>query len=157
MQDIEARQKRLGLLDGYDVADGETDIRGWLVIAADGQRVGRVGDLVVDMSSFCVRHVEIAFDRKPARAAGKAHLVVPVGRLQVAPLRRILHVRELTLDELLDAPVIGSALDNGEEMMLRRFYGGESELDGHRFWGRRRMGRETFPYVAARSGTGLTS
>ncbi len=151
MYDIEVRQARLGLLDGYDVAAGETDIRGWLVISAEGQRVGRVGDLVVDTRSLCVRHVEIALDPKPARAAGKEQLVVPIGRLQVAPHRRVLHVRELRLDELLDAPVIGSALEDDEEMILRRFYGGEAELDAQRFWGPRRLGRETFPYVAART------
>lgn len=44
----ERTTRRLPGLCGYRIAPGEVDIRGWLVVAEDGHRVGRVRDLIID-------------------------------------------------------------------------------------------------------------
>lgn len=42
---------RLSELEGYDVAEGSPDIRGWRVVDEAGREVGDVADLLVDTSS----------------------------------------------------------------------------------------------------------
>ena len=60
--------ERVDQLDNVDVAEGQPDPRGWEVVTADGERVGRVDHLVGDTDAMKVRYltVEVAggSDRK---------------------------------------------------------------------------------------------
>lgn len=72
MQNNTDRVVPLSSLSGYKVADGEPDIRGWDVVASDGNRLGRVDDLLVDTTANKVRYVDVEAD------AGR-HVCVPIG------------------------------------------------------------------------------
>ncbi len=63
----------LNSLDGWKVADGEPDIRGWEVVASDGQRVGKVDELLVDTTANKVRYVDVDL------TDDNRHVTIPVG------------------------------------------------------------------------------
>ena len=52
----------LSELDGFKVAEGDPDIRGWDVLASDGSKVGEVEDLVVDTAAMKVRYIDVELD-----------------------------------------------------------------------------------------------
>ncbi len=49
----------LRALDQFEVADGYPDIRGWEVLAKNGESVGRVEELLVDPDALRVNHVVV--------------------------------------------------------------------------------------------------
>src|SRR6476660_5696555 len=75
--------RRLGNLPAHQISPGEPDIRGWLVVGADGRRVGRVSDVLVELHSLTARHLEIGLDPSVADYARAARIIVPVEGLQV--------------------------------------------------------------------------
>lgn len=68
--------KRFSDLSGFAVADDDPDVRGWDVVAADGQVIGEVDDLFVDTEHMKVRELDV--DIK-----GGEHVTVPVERVEV--------------------------------------------------------------------------
>lgn len=78
-RDADAAQPDDGLqplrtLPGYRVARGETDVRGWKVVGANGD-LGAVSDLVVDTANEQVRYLVIAHDSRRA--------LLPIGFLHI--------------------------------------------------------------------------
>jgi hypothetical protein len=49
-------------LHSYRVAGGDPDVRGWLVLGADGRKIGEVDDLLVDTESLRVRYLDVTLD-----------------------------------------------------------------------------------------------
>jgi len=49
-------------LTDYKVAGDDPDVRGWTVIANDGQKVGEVNDLLVDTAALRVRYLDVELD-----------------------------------------------------------------------------------------------
>jgi hypothetical protein len=141
--------RRLRRLPSLGIASGEPDIRGWLTLADDGHRVGRVHDLIVELATGHVRHLEIALDPGLACRAGTGRLVIPVAALEVSASRRHVHVRRVRSDEIVHAPRFGAKpIGDREEQSLRRFYRcADFGSDAARFWGVRRRGRERVPYA----------
>ena len=73
-------------LDDFKIAEGEPDIRGWDVRGTDGQKIGKVEDLLVDTAAMKVRYIEVRLDKEIARQVAQnadmsAHHVPQVGRL----------------------------------------------------------------------------
>ncbi|MBW3656879.1 MAG: PRC-barrel domain-containing protein, partial [Gemmatimonadetes bacterium] len=54
----------LSQLDGYGVADGDPDIRGWEVYSQDGRKIGSVDQLLVDRDAMKVSHMEVDVDEQ---------------------------------------------------------------------------------------------
>jgi uncharacterized protein (TIGR02271 family) len=63
----------LNSLDGWKVAEGEPDIRGWEVLASDGRRIGKVDELLVDTTANKVRYVDVDL------TDDNRHVTIPVG------------------------------------------------------------------------------
>ena len=63
-KDNELRLTRLEELKGYQVAEGDHDIRGWEVRTPDGNKIGTVEELIVDPAERRVRD--------PRRPGGRA-------------------------------------------------------------------------------------
>jgi hypothetical protein len=78
------RLTALGELDDFEVVDGYADPRGWEVFTADGRKVGRVHDLIVDAGAMRTRYLDVTLDRASLRIADEREVLVPVGaaRLQ---------------------------------------------------------------------------
>ena len=143
--------RRLGNLPTHQISPGEPDIRGWLVVGADGRRVGRVCDVLVELHSLTARHLEIALDPGIAARAGAATIVVPVESSEAAPIRSEIHLRAVTTDDLVDVPgfVTGPEPVHAEKVEpLQRFFRcHERPADSVDFWRLRRRERAAQPYV----------
>lgn len=159
------RLHRLARLRKHCIVPGEDDIRGWLVLTDDGQRVGRVHDVIVDIVTLHVRHVELALDPHFTGAQPMCRAVVPIACARVSAQRKHVNIRGLTSGELACAPRYGARpIGPEEDGDLRRFFlrkaasarspvhaiddeRQELEREHDRFWGIRRRGREREPYV----------
>lgn len=83
------RVAALSDLGDFQVADGYPDPRGWDVVAADGNKVGKVHDLIVDTGSMRTRYLDVKLDHdKVPAAAGKRDddwdVLIPVGAARLA-------------------------------------------------------------------------
>lgn len=165
------RYRRLSALEGFRIGEGETDIRGFLVFAADGHRVGRVADLVVDTYHTHVRYLEVTLDPAFEQRDASRQTLIPIGCAHVAAHRKHVHVDDLASHEMRHAPrYAGVPAGMDEEARLHRFFrrradrvrGGDPSLareeqELRAFWGARRRGREARPYLVATADIGHPS
>lgn len=70
-------------LDDFRVADGDPDVRGWDVIAADGHKIGEVDELLVDTAAMKVRYLDVDLDDGVVRAGENRHVLIPIGYARV--------------------------------------------------------------------------
>jgi sporulation protein YlmC with PRC-barrel domain len=84
----ESRRRLISIddLDGYRVAEGEPDIRGWEVTTLNGRELGSVGDLLVDPERGEVVMVEVEM-----RGDG-VHAEVPLRHVQLDRKRNVVIV-----------------------------------------------------------------
>ena len=66
-------------MSGFKLPEGDPDPRGWDVRTADGQKLGKVEDLMVDTATGRVRYLEVAVDKDVVKAGGREYALVPVG------------------------------------------------------------------------------
>lgn len=66
------RLARLGDVTDVRIADGEPDVRGWTVKGPAGNRVGKVGDLILDTGAMKVRYLEVQLDKDVAEAVARS-------------------------------------------------------------------------------------
>lgn len=91
-------------LKNFKVADGDADVRGWRVTSADGVKVGKVDELVVDREAMKVRYLDVhlnkdIFDREVDR-----HLLIPVGIARVNRETDRVMLDNATVSDLLQVP-----------------------------------------------------
>ena len=77
--------RRLSDMPEFEVATGDPDVRGWPVVGPAGDRIGRVGELLVDPSQMKVRYLEVTLhDPLPnVVATRQRRVVVPIGAAAV--------------------------------------------------------------------------
>lgn len=157
---------RLARLARHRIAAGELDIRGWLALTEDGQRIGRIHDVIVDMRSLLVAYVEIVLDARFANEdeTKERHVVVPIACARVAAQRMHVNIRGTSSEEFVCAPRFGERrIGEAEDRALRAFF--LRRADGTRtqplandatrqlvreqalFWGARRHGRRLQAYL----------
>jgi hypothetical protein len=103
------RLRPLGRLEGYRVAPGEPDIRGWTVVSDGRAPIGRVEELIVDPDAGKVRYVAVATDDPEP-----APVLLPIGFLE-------LHTEEHTVQApALDAAALASLPRHDPERPLDR-------------------------------------
>lgn len=73
------RVAALGSLDDFEVAEDFADPRGWDVLASDGQRVGKVHELIVDTSALRTRYLDVQLEEDAALNVGPRDVLVPIG------------------------------------------------------------------------------
>ena len=73
----------LSSLKEFQVAEGYRDIRGWKVLAADDNEVGKVHELLIDMDSMRTRYVDVRLHSTLAAADGDRDVLVPMSALRV--------------------------------------------------------------------------
>lgn len=78
-RDVTPRLVHLDDMHDLQVADGDPDIRGWDVRTADGEKVGKVKDLVVDTALMKVRYIEAQIDKDVLNASDDRHVLIPIG------------------------------------------------------------------------------
>lgn len=83
MPDNTPRVAALGDLGDFQVADGYPDPRGWDVMDASGQKVGKVHDLIVDTGQMRTRYLDIKLDKDAIGAHDDHDVLIPVGAAQL--------------------------------------------------------------------------
>jgi sporulation protein YlmC with PRC-barrel domain len=79
-------------LDGFDVADGEPDVRGWEVCTLNGRELGSVEDLLVDPERGEVVMLEVSM-------RGDVHAEVPLRSVQIDRKRKVVVADSGDMDE----------------------------------------------------------
>ena len=70
----------LSALDDFEVAEGYPDIRGWHVASADGQEVGKVHDLLIDVDHMRTRYLDVRLTKELASSPATATCSYRSGR-----------------------------------------------------------------------------
>lgn len=70
-------------LDGYKVADGDPDVRGWEVLGADRQRIGKVDELLADTVAMKVRYLDVDVDDVLLNSGEDKHILIPIGNARL--------------------------------------------------------------------------
>lgn len=158
--------RSLDELDDYKVASGDPDIRGWEV-KAGGRKIGKVDDLIVDLSAMQVRYMDVEIDHDVFSAAGRGelkedqrHVLIPIGTAQLDDDNDDVIVSGLDTARLGEYPThTRGQIDREHEQSILAFYGvrggaerdenfyGGDSFDQDRFFGGRRRGRESEQYV----------
>jgi sporulation protein YlmC with PRC-barrel domain len=107
----------------YDVAAGDSDPRGWLVIAADGRPAGRVTELIVDIRLGKVRYLECAVDQAWLARGDRRRVLIPVGFARMDEAASRVVVDTLELPDMLKLPAFrGLPLDEALEVEIARTF-----------------------------------
>ena len=72
-------------LDDYEVADGDPDVRGWEVLGAGRQRIGKVDELLVDTAAMKVRYLEVDLAEDVLDGREKKRILIPIGHARLDP------------------------------------------------------------------------
>jgi len=70
-------------LDKFEFPKDSPDPRGWDVRSADGTKVGKVEDLIVDTGERRVRYIEVALDRSLAKDTDRDYALIPIGQARL--------------------------------------------------------------------------
>ena len=79
MADRTERVVPLERMTDFKVAEGDPDVRGWDVVAADGSRIGEVDRLLVDIEAKKVRYLDVDLDEDIIGTGEDRHALIPIG------------------------------------------------------------------------------
>lgn len=120
---------RLSELSGYQVAAGETDIRGWPLRDRAGLHCGTVSDLIVDPEAGKVRYALVR------REDDSIMIPVPVGFLRIDEGEGVVRTPALTRADIESIPTYDpSHFDRRDETRVLEAL--ETRLDGERHFER---------------------
>lgn len=112
-------------LDDYKVADGAPDVRGWDVVGAGGQKLGKVNELLVSPSQQRVRYLAVELDRSIAGSRKDRTVLVPVGVARLDDKHDRVIVDSVTADTLATLPpYTGGRLTREYETRILDAFGG---------------------------------
>lgn len=94
----------LNRLDDFKVADGYQDVRGWSVVGHDGEKIGKVDDLLVDTNARQVRYLGVDLDR--GLLSGRSHsgnVLIPIENVQLDRKDKV-HLTSIGRNEIFSLP-----------------------------------------------------
>jgi sporulation protein YlmC with PRC-barrel domain len=122
--DRDARLTRLEDLKGFQVAEGDHDIRGWEVRTPDDRKIGKVEELIVDPAERRVRYMDVKVDRKVLGVDDDRHILVPIGAARLREDGHDVLIERLPVQGLAGAPVYDrGVITRDYETSLREYYG----------------------------------
>jgi len=94
----------IALMDsGFEIVDGETDIRNWSVVASENQLVGRVSELIFDEASRRVIYLVVDINGKPLNLISR-RVIVPIGLAEIDHKENLVIIPALTVGHLASLP-----------------------------------------------------
>ena len=112
----------LSALDDFEVAEGYPDIRGWRVASADGQEVGKVHDLLIDVDHMRTRYLDVRLTKELASSPGDRDVLVPIGTAEVVEGKDNVVRVPLTAERFGLLPVYEHRLTRTHELEVRRHF-----------------------------------
>jgi sporulation protein YlmC with PRC-barrel domain len=88
---------------GFEIVDGETDIRNWSVVASENQLVGRVSELIFDETSRRVKYLVVDINGKPLNLISRS-VIVPIGLAEIDHKENLVIIPALTVGHLASLP-----------------------------------------------------
>jgi photosynthetic reaction center H subunit len=130
---------RLSDLDDYEVADHESDPRGWELVGANGDKIGEVDDLIVDPQALKARYLEVEVDddRLLDPDRDDTHMLIPVGYARLDDENRRVRVDSLSAADVRTIPLFEDEWDPSYEDRINRHFSdrfqGETRYSHPRF------------------------
>lgn len=113
-----ARLVPLSEATGFQIGEGDPDVRGWMVHGADGRRVGEVDDLIVDLDAGRVRYLRVLLTDAEK---GEPLVLIPVGLATLEPERDAVSVPTVTVASIASLERHGGGVVEREyEIAVRR-------------------------------------
>ena len=118
MQSIDtANLMPLSRMSDFKVADNDQDVRGWKVIARDGDTIGKVDDLLIDTTARRVRYLGVDLDR--GLLSGRSHsgkVLIPIESVRLDRHDRVL-LDSVGSSEIMTLPTYdASSFGTGQSM-----------------------------------------
>jgi len=112
----------LSALNDFEVAEGYPDIRGWTVVSADGQEVGKVHDLLIDVDHMRTRYLDVRLTKQLASSPGDRDVLVPIGTAEVVDAKKLVRA-PLTAERFGLLPMYDyPELSRTHELEVRRHF-----------------------------------
>jgi len=96
--------KPLGDLDNFEIARNIHDPRGWDVMTADGSKIGKVHELIVDTGALRTRYIDVSLDKKALSLDKDRNVLIPIGDAQLDSSADEVVIDRLTAKELTNLP-----------------------------------------------------
>ncbi len=123
-RDKDLRLARLDELKGFQIAEGDPDIRGWEVRTPDDRKIGKVEELIVDPVERRVRYIEVKVDRKVLGIDDDRHILIPIGTARLKEEGHDVLIERLPARGLAGAPAYTKGpITRDYETSLRSYYG----------------------------------
>ncbi len=123
-RDKDLRLARLDELKGFQIAEGDPDIRGWEVRTPDDRKIGKVEELIVDPVERRVRYMEVKVDRKVLGIDDDRHILIPIGTARLKEEGHDVLIERLPARGLAGAPAYTKGpITRDYETSLRSYYG----------------------------------
>lgn len=124
-----SKYKKLGLVSSkFKVADKENDVRGWVVVGANGVKIGYVDELIVDTSKRKVVFLDVMLNVSFTRLAGK-HILVPIEISNIHTKKKVVSVQNLSRDLINAYPNYDGQMEKDHENKVRDFLAGSISAD----------------------------
>src|SRR5689334_7570066 len=109
---------------GYEIVDGEPNIKGWTVRDSTGQKIGKVDELIFDTESLKVRYVVV--DLKGKLFDMRDHdVLIPIGLAELDEKDDDVSLPNITAEELRLLPVYEEGrIDSSMENRIRNVLSG---------------------------------
>ncbi|HEU4993453.1 MAG TPA: PRC-barrel domain-containing protein [Gemmatimonadaceae bacterium] len=135
MGNDESRLRALSDLPDFRIAADDPDIRNWTVRGANGDVIGRVHDLVIEMDTRQVRYLDIAV--APTPEVRDRHVLLPIGLARLNDDEDVVSLGSITRETLASlTPYDHTNLsrDRERELVARLERRGEPIADAPRFY-----------------------
>ena len=143
---------------GFEIRNGEPDIRGWKVKNNKNQVVGKVDELLFDTASLRVRYLILDLDGKPLNLISR-HLIIPIGLAELDKPDKIVLLPEVTTGHLATLPEYkkGNVTIESERQVRKVFapsegveytdpdYYDPKEFYNHKYFDEERMYQQQIP------------
>ena len=101
---------RLQQFDDLQVADGDTDVRNWTVVAADDVTVGQVEHLLVDRTAMKVKYLEVGLDEH--HGGGRRRVVlIPLEYVELDKSGRQIRLHKVPSSRIAALPSFTGQID----------------------------------------------
>ena len=113
--------RRLRDLPDFEVADHNPDVRGWTVRGSDGQALGAVHELIVELDVLKVRYLDVELDARFHINGHENHILLPIGVAAIDADDDNVFVPALNAESVLNYPPYAEIqiTREYEEAMLR--------------------------------------
>ena len=142
MSDQTERVVPLEKMTDFKVAEGDPDVRGWGVVAADGSRIGEVDRLLVDVEAKKVRYLDVDLDEDIIGTGEDRHALIPIGFARLDQDDDRVLVDAITVMDARSLPAYtDTPVTRDHEVLVRQRFdpdyvegGADAEFYDHRFY-----------------------